>query len=319
MNDARKETERIIDRRWKAQKGELKKKPRTNRKVARKEYLKVARKKRVSAKERRGGIKKQLGYIHKNLRIIKQLAEEKLETSLRKREQEKLVVIEKIYDQQKEMWEEEKNRVEERIVSLNQPHVRPIVRGKAGKPTEFGAKVSLSYVDGYVFLDRLSWENYNESGDLKSQVEKYQEKYGYYPESVHVDQIYRTRENLKWCKERGIRVSGPPLGRPKKNVSLQDKKQALEDERYRNRIEGKLGQAKRRFGLNRVMTKLQSTSETSIGITILVVNLFQLLKQLLGSFLPFFLINRTSQLKKGIWINLAYKIGLLNQKYLSIT
>ena len=120
-------------------------------------------------------------------------------------------------------------------------------------------------MDGYIFLDRLSWENYNESGDLKSQVEKYKQRYGYDPESVHVDQIYRTRENLKWCKERGIRVSGPPLGRPKKNVSLQEKKQAQEDERYRSRIEGKLGQAKRRFGLNRVMTKLQSTSETSIG------------------------------------------------------
>ena len=58
--------------------------------------------------------------------------------------------------------------------------------------------MSLSYVDGYIFLERVSWENYNESGDLKSQIEKYKERYGYYPESVHVDQIYRTRENLKW-------------------------------------------------------------------------------------------------------------------------
>ncbi len=50
------------------------------------------------------------------------------------------------------MWKEEKKRVSERIVSLNQPHVRPIVRGKAGKPTEFGAKISLSYVDGYGYV-----------------------------------------------------------------------------------------------------------------------------------------------------------------------
>ncbi len=39
---------------------------------------------------------------------------------------------------------------------LSQPHVRPIVRGKAGKPTEFGAKLSVSCVDNYVFLHRLS-------------------------------------------------------------------------------------------------------------------------------------------------------------------
>lgn len=42
----------------------------------------------------------------------------------------------------------------DRIVSINQPHIRPIVRGKAGKPVEFGAKISASCVDGYVFLDK---------------------------------------------------------------------------------------------------------------------------------------------------------------------
>ena len=50
---------------------------------------------------------------------------------------------------------EEKKRVDQRIVSLSQPHVRPIVRGKAGKPTEFGAKLSVSYVEKFIFLDRL--------------------------------------------------------------------------------------------------------------------------------------------------------------------
>lgn len=109
---------------------------------------------------------------------------------------------------------------------MTQPHIRPIVRGKAGKPTEFGAKLSVSCVDNYIFLDRISWENFNESRDLKEQVEKYRKTYGYYPESVHVDKIYRTKENRAWCKERGIRMSGPKLGRPPKNISQQDKKQA---------------------------------------------------------------------------------------------
>ena len=53
-------------------------------------------------------------------------------------------------------------------------------------------------------------------------------------ESLHVDQIYRTRENRAWCKERGIRISGPPLGRPKKSISLAEKKQAQLDARIRN-------------------------------------------------------------------------------------
>ncbi len=70
------------------------------------------------------------------------------------------------------MWEKKTQSVPQRIVSVTQPHVRPIVRGKAGKPVEFGAKLSVSCVDNYVFLDRISWDNFNESGDLKSQVEK---------------------------------------------------------------------------------------------------------------------------------------------------
>ena len=87
----------------------------------------------------------------------------------------------------------------------------------------------------------MSWDNFNESGDLKAQVEAYHSFTGYYPESVHADRIYRTRENRAWCKERGIRISGRPLGRPPANVSKEKKKQALEDERIRNTIEGKFG------------------------------------------------------------------------------
>ena len=71
------------------------------------------------------------------------------------------------------MWEKETQSVPQRIVSITQPHIRPIVRGKAGKATEFGAKLSVSYVDNYVFLDRISWENFNESGELQGQVENY--------------------------------------------------------------------------------------------------------------------------------------------------
>jgi hypothetical protein len=72
---------------------------------------------------------------------------------------------------------------------------------------------------GYVFIDRLSWDNFNESGDLKSQAEDFKLATGHNPESIHVDQIYRTKENRAWCKERGIRIKVnlwstpiPPLG-----------------------------------------------------------------------------------------------------------
>ncbi len=185
------------------------------------------------------------------------------------------------------MYENKTNRIDDRIVSLTQPHLRPIVRGKAGTPVEFGAKISVSYSDGYCFLDHLSWDNFNESLYLESQVDKYYQRFGCYPESLHVDQIYRTRANRAWCKKRGIRLSGPPLGRRPTNRSPELIQQQREDERYRNAIEGKFGQAKRRYGLGRVMAKLSETAESSIAITFLVMNLEQLLKQLLMLFFCF--------------------------------
>ncbi|MEL6937981.1 MAG: transposase, partial [Cyanobacteria bacterium J06598_1] len=96
-------------------------------------------------------------------------------------------------------------------------------------------------------------------------------------------QIYRTQANRSWCKERGIRLSGPPLGRPKQDKTLraEQKRQAREDEKRRVAIEGKFGQAKRRFSLSRVMPKLAETAQCAIAITFLVLNLERWLRQLL--------------------------------------
>ncbi len=95
---------------------------------------------------------------------------------------------------------------------------------------------------------------------------------------MHVDQIYRTRANRAYCKQHGIRMSGPPLGRKPQNVSVEDEKQALADESIRNTVEGKFGQGKRRFGLGRIMAKLASTSAAQISLTFLVMNLQRALR-----------------------------------------
>lgn len=101
---------------------------------------------------------------------------------------------------------------------------------------------------------------------LKSDGERYRNQFGFYPESLHVDQIYRTRANRKFCKEHNIRMTAPPLGRRPKHVSIEEKQQALADEGIRNHVEGKFGQAKRRFGLGRIMARLMSTSGAQISL-----------------------------------------------------
>jgi hypothetical protein len=162
----------------------------------------------------------QLQYLKRNWSHIDHLIESgaALE-SLSQGQYQKLLVGQEIYRQQAWMYKHKIQKIENRIVSLAQPHIRPIVRGKAGKTVEFGAKLSASCFEGYVFLDRISWDNFNEAGDLKAQVEAFKNFTGYYPESVHVDKIYRNRDHRAWCKERGIRISGPPLGRPPSHIS----------------------------------------------------------------------------------------------------
>ena len=279
LNKAREKTEQIIDVLHQPHKGKIKK-PRTYRKKARKDFLTVAKSKRLSKSKRRKSIRKQIGYVARNLKTINRLSNDSSLSLLDRRLYKNLLVINELLCQQKWMHEQHENRVNDRIVSISQPHVRPIKRGKANASTEFGAKISASLVDGYCFLDHLDWNNYNESGDLAGQIEAYKERFGFYPSSVHADKIYRNRKNIKFCKRHDIRLSGPRLGRPPKELlkKRDQQKQAWQDEIDRIPIEGKFGQAKRRFSLSRIMSKLAQTSETAIAIIFLVMNLEKWLK-----------------------------------------
>jgi hypothetical protein len=67
---------------------------------------------------------------------------------LTNRQYKTLLVVAKISRQQLWLYENKKQSIDDRIVSLSQPHIRPIVRGKAGKSVEFGAKLSASYFRG---------------------------------------------------------------------------------------------------------------------------------------------------------------------------
>jgi len=290
LNKGRMATEKIIDKLHKGEARNIGKKPRTYREIGRKEYLKIAKKRKVRKEEREQGIKKQLQYIKRNLKSIDNLLDQGINISkLSKKEYKNLLVVRELYRQQKEMYEKKENRIAHRIVSISQPHIRPIIRGKAGSAVEFGGKISISVYDNYVFLDKLSWENFNESTHLIEQVEKYHELMGCYPKTIHVDAIYRTRANRAYCKEKGIKMNGPALGRPKKKISSEEKKEAKENEKIRNRVEGKLGEGKRKYGLNKIMTKLATTSMTVISLKFLVMNLSYLYRQVLGGFLCQFL------------------------------
>ena len=100
---------------------------------------------------------------------------------------------------------------------------------------------------------------------------------------MHADKIYRTLDNRRFCKTKGIRLSGPPLGRPRKATEAnaeqlkRARQQHRQDELDRLAIEGKFGQGKRRFSLARVMAKLAVTSEVVIMVSFMVMNLEKIL------------------------------------------
>jgi transposase, IS5 family len=275
LNEAREKTDALIDSLHEPLVGK-EPRPRTYRVKARRQFVAFVKQKKPGRNKIRRANRQQLGYLKRNLQALDRWLENPAAlplTHLSRRQYKDLLVCRELYRQQREMYDKKTQRIDDRIVSIHQPHVRPIKRGKAGRDTEFGAKLSLSVVDGFSFVDRLSWDNYNESLDLIGQVKKYKRRFGFYPESVHVDKIYRTRENRAFCKQHGIRMSGPPLGRKPKEVSREEKRQAAADEAIRNQVEGKFGQGKRRFGLGRIMAKLASTSAAQISLSFLVMNL----------------------------------------------
>ncbi len=292
LNEAREKLEHFIDLLHAPLRKEVPK-PRTYREVARKAYLTVAKQRRASERTIRKAVGQQLRFVDRDLRIVEKLKEQVGLTALSARNHKLLLVISELYRQQKEMHSKRIHRIEDRIVNLSQPHVRPIVRGKAKAAVEFGAKVSISVVDGFARMESLQWDSYNEGTTLKASVERYRERYGCYPEAVLADKIYRTRENLQYCKTHGIRLSGPALGRPAKEERKEQRRQARIDAAERNAVEGKFGEGKRIYGLGLIKARLANTSATVIAVQLLVMNLERRLRLLFcRKFCPLFLILR---------------------------
>jgi len=256
--------------------------PRMYREKARKDYLALAKCRKRSAKKIRKAIRKQLQYICRDLGYITNLLENN-DVTLSCSDAQMLDTLQALYAQQQYMFANNTHSVENRIVSISQPYIRPIVRGKAKSPVEFGAKLDLSVDEtGMCRIEKLSFDAYNESSVLKTAIENYRERMGHYPERVLVDQIYRNRENISYCSNLGIRLSGKKLGRPKKDAdSKAEKKIAYQDNTDRIEVERKFSLAKRKFGLGLLLTKREDTTRASIVLSIIAMNIDRLAAMLL--------------------------------------
>jgi hypothetical protein len=227
-------------------------------------------------------IGQQLRYVKRNLGHIDALLQTVPIKVLSNRQKDRLPTIRTLYEQQNTKHKTKDNSIPNRIVSLHQPWVRPIVRGKAKAAVEFGAKISIHMLNGYAFVDKTDWNAYAEEALLIPVINAYHQRYGVYPKAVIADRHYRNRTNLAFCKAHGIRLSGPKLGRPTKVTDSIIKRLERQDAAERNAVEGKFGEGKTRYGLDRIMTRLQETSETTISMIFLCMNIKRRLRELLS-------------------------------------
>ena len=266
-------------------------KPRMYRKKAREAYLALAKCRKRTGKRIRKAIGQQLRFISRDLGYIDMFVLYN-DVALNDKQKKHLCVLRELYEQQKYMYDNKTHKVKDRIVSISQPYIRPIIRGKAKAPVEFGAKLDMSIDEkGIARLEKLSFDAYNEEDVLVTAIENYRKRTGHYPQRVLVDQIYRNQKNRAYCKSRKIRISGKALGRPKKNPTPEEKKIAHQDNTDRIEVERGFSLAKRCFGMGLITTKLDITTRSSIALSILAMNLGNLARAfLLATFYPIFLL-----------------------------
>ena len=156
-----------------------------------------------------------LGKILKETRTLERenAGAEKLLTA---RQKSDIEIITRVYRQQKAHFENNNPResVKDRIVSISKPYVRPIVRGKEVKSVEFGAKCNNIQVDGLSFIEKLSFNAFNEGTRLTHCLKMHRKLFGVDAKKVGGDAGYAGSANRGYCKDRGIQTSFVKRGRP---------------------------------------------------------------------------------------------------------
>lgn len=219
-----------------------------------------------------------LGKILKEIREIER-SNENAENLLTVREKSDLEIITRMYRQQKNHFRNNDSResVPNRIVSLSKPHLRPIVRGKDVKGVEFGEKVNDILVDGILFIEKLSFNAFNEGTRLVHCLKMHKRLFGVEAKKVGGDTGYAGTENRDYCKANGIKTSfvkrGRQFGEKKKEKDLVRKDLA----RVRaTAMEGSFGKQKEHYDLRRVKARTKRTEILYIFFGIHTANVVQL-------------------------------------------
>lgn len=258
-------------------------KPHTAYKDARRAYLLLVKMKKRGGRLVRQILSYMLSCLGKELRLIVGVFvdHKRSKALLSNTEQRILNATFGMYQQQSEMLANGTHTCANRIVSIFQPHIRPIVRGKAKAKTEFGAKIGASIYEGYTFIDHYSWDAYNESSDMALHIKLFEERFGYLPAIILANKIYMNTDNRKLLKEYETNTYSKPLGRPPKKERSPEyyrkMAKAIED---RNEVECSFGTGKRIYRADNIRAKLPNTAECWTGMCYFVKKVMKFLREL---------------------------------------
>lgn len=271
-------------------------KPKTNRGQSHSVFVNYTKRKHKGKELRRQTRQYQIHYLKSDIdrlmTVLSKVLTDRLMSVIKSKELRNLEAILNMLAQQEEMLSLGVRSCANRIVSIFQPHVRPIIRGKAKAKVEFGAKVGISVVNGYDYIDTISWDAYNESIDLEKQLELYRKRFGFYPAEIQADKIYLNKENRALLKKKYITCHCAPLGRPPKNPDPTQVTLRAKASGERNAVEAAFGTAKRRYRADNIRAKLPNTAQSWIATCFFVKNLKKFLQEILFAlfgFLPRFM------------------------------
>ena len=205
-----------------------------------------------------------------------------LEDVLTDKEKSAMETITKVYRQQKNHFENDNPResIPDRIVSLAKPYVRPIVRGKEVKPVEFGAKCNNIQVDGISFIEKLSFNAFNEGTRLEHCIKMHKRLFNVDVKKIGGDTGYAGTANRDLCKEKGIQTSFVKRGRP---TDEKTEKDFVRQELARVRattMEGSFGTQKEHYAMRRIKARKKKTEILDIFFGIHTANVVHLAERL---------------------------------------
>jgi IS5 family transposase len=166
----------------------------------------------------------------------------------------------------------------EKVFSIFEPHTELIMRGRRGRPIEFGHKVLLTQSKEKFITDFVVFEeNVNDEELLPLVLDRHQEKYGRRPESIAADKGFCPDADAYEDLEEQVDY----LGVPRRTRDFGDAMMAVWQQ-WRAGIEGTISCLKRAFRLARCCFRGFRNFASAVGSAVFCHNLTILAKNSRG-------------------------------------